>query len=226
MTVHKAETNQLDGIERETGPAPDLSIVWLHGLGADATDFLPIIGELELPSDVRFVFPHAPMRPVTINAGYVMRAWYDIAGFGSDAPEDTAGLAASVAIVRELINRELRRGIARGRIALAGFSQGGAVVLHAGLTEREPIGGIIGLSTYLPAAATLDSRGAIATATPVMLAHGTGDAVIPIALAERSAGFLRDRGVDVDWSTYPMGHEVSFEELRHLSLWLRRFAAA
>jgi phospholipase/carboxylesterase len=218
--------NELDGIERETGPAPDLSIVWLHGLGADATDFLPIIGELKLPSDVRFVFPNAPMRPVTINAGYVMRAWYDIAGFGPDAREDTAGLAASAAIVSDLIDRELRRGIARDRIVLAGFSQGGAVVLHAGLTEREPIGGIIGLSTYLPAAATLDAGGPIATATPVMLAHGTGDTVIPIALAERSAGFLRDRGVDVDWSTYTMGHEVSFEELRHLSRWLTRFAAA
>ena len=214
---------ELDGIERETGPKPDLSIVWLHGLGADATDFLPIIGELELAADVRFVFPNAPMRPVTINAGYVMRAWYDIVGFGPDAPEDTVGLAASVAIVRELIDRELRRGITRDRIVLAGFSQGGAVVLHAGLTEREAIGGIVGLSTYLPAAETLASSGPIATGTPVILAHGTEDAVIPVALAERSARFLLDRGVGVDWSVYPMGHEVSFEEIRHLSRWLRQF---
>ncbi|HUF73379.1 MAG TPA: alpha/beta hydrolase [Gammaproteobacteria bacterium] len=217
--------SELDGIERETGPEPDLSIVWLHGLGADATDFLPLIGELELAADVRFVFPNAPMRPVTINAGYVMRAWYDIAGFGPDAPEDTVGLSASVAIVRELIDRELRRGIARDRLVLAGFSQGGAVVLHAGLTERESIGGIVGLSTYLPAAETLASSGPIATGTPVMLAHGTEDAVIPIALAEQSARFLLDRGVGVDWSTYPMGHEVSFEEIRHLSRWFRRFEA-
>jgi phospholipase/carboxylesterase len=211
----------LDGIERETGPAPDLAIIWLHGLGADATDFLPIAGELELPADVRFVFPNAPMRPVTINGGYVMRAWYDIAGFGPEAPEDTDGLAESVAIVRALIEREASRGIARERIVLAGFSQGGAVVLHAGLTAREPIGGIVGLSTYLPAARLLDDG--IAGGVPVMLAHGTADPVIPIALAERSARFLTDRGVGVDWSTYPMGHEVSLEEIRHLSAWLRRF---
>lgn len=208
---------ELDGIERETGPEPTLSIVWLHGLGADASDFLPIIGELALESDVRFVFPNAPMRPVTINGGYVMRAWYDIAGFGPDAPEDTAGLAASVAIVRALIERELARGIPRDRIVLAGFSQGGAVVLHAGLTGREPIGGIVGLSTYLPAA---DALGDAIGKVPVMLAHGTLDPVLPIALAERSAKFLTDRGVSVDWSTYPMGHEVCPEEIRHLSEWL------
>lgn len=216
---------ELDGIEREVGADPTLSIIWLHGLGADATDFLSIVGEIELPSDTRFVFPNAPQRPVTINGGYVMRAWYDIAGFGPDAPQDVSGLRQSVAIVAGLIARELERGIAPERVVLAGFSQGGAVVLHAGLGGAAAVGGIIGLSTYLPAAERLALPGAIASEVPVLLAHGTQDPVIPIAVAERSAKFLTDHGVSVDWSTYPMGHEVRLDEIRHLSRWLRRFGA-
>jgi len=214
-------SDYLDCLEIEADGEAGGSVIWLHGLGADATDFLPIVGELELPSEVRFVFPNAPTRPVTINGGYVMRAWYDIAGFGPDAPEDTGGLADSVAIVHALVEREASRGIARERILLAGFSQGGAVVLHAGLKAHEPIGGIVGLSTYLPAARLLEDG--IAAGVPVMLAHGTADPVIPIALAQRSARFLAERGVEIDWSTYPMGHEVSLEEIRHLSAWLGRF---
>ena len=214
---------ELDGIEREVGAKADLSIVWLHGLGADGSDFLPIIGELELPTDVRFVFPNAPLRPVTINGGMVMRAWYDIAGFGPDAPEDVDGLMQSVAIVRQLIQRELDRGIVLERIVLAGFSQGGAVVLHAGLGQGGLVGGIVGLSTYLPATQLLESAAAIPTDVPVMLAHGTNDQVIPLALAEQSAELIRDSGVSVDWSTYAMGHEVSLKEIQDLSDWLRRF---
>jgi phospholipase/carboxylesterase len=214
---------ELDGIEREVGADPRLSIVWLHGLGADATDFLPIAGELDLPCDTRLVFPNAPMRAVTINAGYVMRAWYDVMGFGPDSPQDAEGLEQSVVLVTELITREVERGMPRERVVLAGFSQGGAVVLQAGLGAGAPVGGIIGLSTYLPAPAMLEPPVEIAIDVPVMMAHGVADPVIPIELAERSVKFLTDHGVSVDWSTWPMAHEVRLDEIRHLSAWLRRF---
>jgi phospholipase/carboxylesterase len=212
-----------DGIERETGVRPDLSMIWLHGLGADANDFVPIIEALSLPSVTRFLFPNAPMRPVTINGGMVMRAWYDIFGFGPDAAEDTAGLMRSAATVRQLVRRELERGIAADRIVLAGFSQGGAVVLHAGLGGDTAVGGILGLSTYLPATALVAPPNVIRTDVPVMLAHGSHDPVIPLALARRSAEFLANLGVSIEWSTYPMAHEVSFDEIRRISDWLRRF---
>lgn len=216
---------QIDGVERQTGDSPSLAIIWLHGLGADASDFLPIIDELELPDPTRFVFPNAPIRSVTINGGMRMRAWYDILGFRPDAPEDTAGLAQSVGIVRNLIRREAERGIEPDRILLAGFSQGGAVVLHAGLTASPPVAGIVGLSTYLPAPSLLAPPTRIAADTPVLLAHGTSDLVLPLTLAESSAAAIRNLGVTVDWSTWPMGHEVSFEEIRYLNGWLRRFRA-
>jgi phospholipase/carboxylesterase len=214
-----------DGIEREIGDQVDLSIIWLHGLGADASDFLPIIGELNLPCDTRFVFPNAPLRPITINGGMVMRGWYDITGFGSNARADVAGLTQSVAIVTRLIQREHERGVACERIVLAGFSQGGAVVLHAGLTAECALGGILGLSTYLPAPELLRSASRIASDIPVLLAHGTRDQVIPIALAEQSAETLRACGVTVDWSTYPMAHEVNPDEIRTISAWLSRFGS-
>ncbi len=214
---------ELDGIEREVGAGPDLSIIWLHGLGADASDFLPIIGQLQLPTAVRFIFPNAPFRPVTFNGGMVMRAWYDIVGFGPDAREDVDGLAQSVAIVSRLIQREVDRGIAPERIVLAGFSQGGAVVLHAGLRGGCLVGGIIGLSTYLPAVHLIEAATAIPTDVPVMLAHGIYDQVIPLTRAEQSAEILKASGVGVDWSTYPMAHEVNFTEIQDLSHWLRRF---
>jgi len=165
------------------------------------------------------------MRPVTINGGFVMRAWYDIRGFGPDAQDDVRGLSDSVASVADLIERELARGIAGERIVLAGFSQGGAVVQHAGLGAAMQLGGVLGLSTYLPAAATLAAQ-PLRTDVPVWLAHGTHDAVIPLALAERSVSWLQMRGVDVEWSTWPMAHEVCFEEIRRLSQWLQRFAPA
>jgi len=214
---------QFDGIEREVGDEIDLGIIWLHGLGADASDFLPIIAELRLRVGVRFVFPNAPLRPVTINGGMVMRAWYDIRGFGPDAPEDRVGLAASVGIVDELIEREIARGLAEDRIVLAGFSQGGAVVLQAGLGSTRRLAGILGLSTYLPAEDLLGD--VTATDVPVMLAHGTHDPILPLALAERAAGVLTARGNRVDFSTYPMGHEVSMAEIRDISEWLARIAS-
>jgi len=154
-----------------------------------------------------------------------MRGWYDIAGFGANARADVAGLTQSVAIVNRLIQRELERGIACERIVLAGFSQGGAVVLHAGLTADRALGGIVGLSTYLPAPELLRSASHVASDTPVMLAHGTHDQVIPIAVAEQSAEALRACGVALDWSTYPMGHEVNMAEIRTISAWLARFGS-
>jgi phospholipase/carboxylesterase len=213
-----------DGIERETGDEISLAIIWLHGLGADASDFLPLIGALQLPAATRFVFPNAPVRAVTINGGMRMRAWYDIIGFAPDAADDTVGLGESAAAVRALVEREVARGIARERIFLVGFSQGGAVVQHAGLAASEPLGGIVGLSTYLPAVRLLQSSGAIQTETPVWLAHGTHDPVIPLALGERSVQLLRTSGVTVGWTVYPMRHEVCPPEVGDLNAWLATHA--
>ncbi|HEY5666876.1 MAG TPA: carboxylesterase [Gammaproteobacteria bacterium] len=214
-----------DGIERETGFGPDLSMIWLHGLGADATDFLPIIDALDLATTTRFIFPNAPRRAVTINGGMVMRAWYDISGFGANAAEDTEGLTRSAESVRRLVHRELERGIDASRILLAGFSQGGAVVLHAGLAGDVALGGILGLSTYLPAVGLLQDGPGIRSDIPVMLTHGIYDPVIPLAIAERSAALLTGSGVAVDWSTYRMGHEVVAEEIGHINDWLRGFGS-
>ena len=215
-------TDGFDGIEQELGDGIECAIIWLHGLGADANDFLPIVGELGLSPGVRFVFPNAPFRPVTINGGMVMRAWYDIRGFGPEAAEDSAGITASAALVRGLVAREVGRGIPAERIVLAGFSQGGAIALHAGLAGSGRLAGILGLSTYLPAAALLDSAGPIARDIPVRLMHGSDDPVIPLALARASTATLEARGISVEWSTYRMGHEVIWPEIRDISAWLRQ----
>lgn len=211
-----------DGIEHEVGENPSLAVIWLHGLGADASDFLPVINALVLPAATRFVFPNAPVQAVTINGGMRMRAWYDITGFGPDAADDVAGIAASAATVRALVEREVARGIGRRQIFLAGFSQGGAVVQHAGLAADEPVGGVLGLSTYLPAVGALQEAVGVQTDVPVWLAHGTHDVVIPLALAERSVQLLRGIGVSVDWSVWPMGHEVCPPEISALNAWLVR----
>jgi phospholipase/carboxylesterase len=215
---------EFDGIERELGGDIELAVIWLHGLGADAGDFLPIVDSLALSAGTRFVFPNAPFRPVTINDGLRMRAWFDVTGFGPDAPVDEAGLSESVARVRALGEREIERGIAPQRVLFAGFSQGGAVALHAGLGAARPPGAILGLSTYLPAPGLL-AAGTIATGVPVRLAHGTHDPVISLALAERSAGWLVEHGVAVEWTTYPMGHEVSWPEIADISAWLKAAAS-
>lgn len=218
-------TVEFDGIEKAFGEPIDRSIVWLHGLGADASDFLPIVAELGLPTGVRFVFPNAPFRPVTINGGMVMRAWFDIRGPGPAAAEDTGSIAASAALARGLVEREVARGVARERIVLAGFSQGGAIALHAGLAGAGRIAGVLGLSTWLPAAGLLDAVGPIATEIPVRLMHGTHDPVIPLAMARASTAALKALGIHVEWSTYPMGHEVIWPEIRDISEWLGRVPA-
>lgn len=211
----------LDCIEMTTGEAPSLAVIWLHGLGADGHDFEPIVPELGLRFAARFVFPHAPVRPVTINGGMAMRAWYDILGFDRNAKEDAAGIRASAAAVTELIDREIDRGIPAGRIALAGFSQGGAVALHTALREPRALAGVLALSTYLPVASSLASeRSAANTGIPIFMAHGTADSVLPLSLGEASRRALEGLGYAVDWHAYAMPHSVCVEEISAIGAWL------
>ena len=216
----------LETVEIETAPTPELAVIWLHGLGADGHDFAPIVPELGLRTPTRFVFPHAPVRAVTINNGMRMRAWYDILGFRG-APEDAPGIRASASAVSRLVDRELERGIQAARIVLAGFSQGGAIALHLGLREHHRLGGIVALSTYLPLAGTLSSEKSAASAgLPVFLAHGTADPMIPIELAEASRRALEREGYAVEWQAYPMAHSVCVDEVRAIGNWLTRLARA
>jgi phospholipase/carboxylesterase len=208
----------------EIGPqgACDLAVIWLHGLGADGHDFEPVVPELRLRRQVRFVFPHAPIRPVTINNGIEMRAWYDIVGFDA-AGEDDAGIRASAAAVARLVDREVARGVPPERIALAGFSQGGAIALQLGLRTPRRLAGVIALSTYLPLPATLArEKSAAGAAVPIFMAHGSYDPVIPLARAETSRRILEREGYAIDWHVYPMAHAVSAEEIAAIGAWLDR----
>jgi phospholipase/carboxylesterase len=215
----------LEAIELATGDTPELAIIWLHGLGADGHDFEPIVPELGLSFGARFIFPHAPVRAVTVNGGLRMRAWYDIFGWGESVAEDAEGIRASAAAVGRLIERELARGRESSRIVLAGFSQGGAVALHAGLREARALGGVLALSTYLPLAPTLAAEKTPANAAvPILMAHGTADPVIPLRLADASRRTLEEQGYAVDWRTYPMGHAVCAAEIRDIGAWLTAIA--
>jgi phospholipase/carboxylesterase len=218
-----AET--LETIEIETAPDPRGSIIWLHGLGADGNDFAPLADEIELPIAVRYIFPHAPMMPVSINAGYVMRAWYDI----SDAAirrEDEAGVRASQRLVEDLLAREKSRGIAASRIVLAGFSQGGAIALQAGLRHGERLAGIMALSTYVPLADQLAAEASAANReVPIFLAHGTADPMISFARAQASRDLLLQQGYRVEWHEYRMQHSVCPQEIADLGAWLTRVLA-
>ncbi len=214
----------LPHVELCTGPQPGGTLIWLHGLGADGWDFVPIVRELGLDEELplRFVFPHAPMRPVTINNGHVMRAWYDIAMADIGRLPDEKGIRDSQAQVEAFIAHEIQRGIAPAKIVLAGFSQGGAVALHTGLRHKEALGGILALSTYLPFAETLDREAADANEhVPIFMAHGTQDPVIPLALAESSRRALEARGNAPQWHAYPMPHSVCAEEVEAIAGWLR-----
>ena len=223
-------TALLETVEHETGPQPRWSVLWLHGLGADGNDFAPIVPELvrrDWPS-IRFVFPHAPVRAVTINGGARMRAWYDIRDMNLANRADGEGVAESVAQVEALIAREAERGIAADRLLLAGFSQGGAITLAAGIARAQPLAGLIALSTYLPmtpaqAQATLKPE---AASQPVFMAHGQFDPVVPYVGGDMSANALRALGFEVEWHRYPMQHAVCAEEIRDLGDWMgARFAA-
>lgn len=218
----------LDAIEIETGPNPRASIVWLHGLGADGGDFAPLARELQLGAvgPVRYVFPHAPTMPVTINGGYVMRAWYDILGADIARREDEATLRSSQQLVAALIARERERGVASKRIVLAGFSQGCAMTLLTGLRHPERLAGLMGLSGYLPLAATTAAERHPANAdVPLFLAHGRFDQVIPIDRATASRDALKALGYPVEWHEYPMPHSVCPEEVDDIQAWLLKVLA-
>jgi phospholipase/carboxylesterase len=215
----------LDTIDIETGASPTASLIMLHGLGADGHDFVPFAEQIDLGA-VRWVFPHAPTRPVTINGGYVMRAWYDILGLEPPRREDEAGLRESQKLVEALIARERARGMPASRIVLAGFSQGCAMTLMTGLRHAERLAGLVGLSGYLPLAAeTATQRSAANADVPIFLAHGTGDTVIPLERAVASRDALRALGYAVAWHEYPMPHSVCLEEIADLQRWLARVLA-
>ena len=210
-------------VEVSTGPEPKGSVIWMHGLGADGWDFVPIVRELPLPEglDLRFVFPHAPERAVTINNGYRMRAWYDISMQDLARKPDEVGIRESQKSIDMLIARERERGMAADKIILAGFSQGGAIALQAGLRHADSLGGIAALSTYLTLDDSLERE---ATASnkriPIFMAHGTQDPIVPYALAEASRRKLEARGYAVEWHDYPMPHSVCPEEVTDLAKWL------
>jgi phospholipase/carboxylesterase len=210
-------------VELATGPDPAGTVIWMHGLGADGWDFVPIVRELPLPESLqlRFIFPHAGERPVTINNGYVMRAWYDIAMNDIARLPDEQGIRESQAEIERLIARERDRGIPAERIVLAGFSQGGAMSLQVGLRHAERLAGIMALSSYLLLEDSLDREAAGANKlTPILMVHGTEDPVIPIQLAEASRVALEARGYRVDWHTYPMPHSVCAEEVQDIAEFL------
>ncbi|MFA5370368.1 MAG: carboxylesterase [Sideroxydans sp.] len=211
----------LPRIIMDCGDAPHFSVIWLHGLGASGEDFVPVAQELHLPQAVRFIFPHAPQRPVTINGGYVMAAWYDISSSEIDAAQDAAGIAASRHEIEKLIANEVTNGISPARIFVAGFSQGGAVALHTGLHAHAKLGGIMALSTYLPLADTTHTADiSHALDTPIFMAHGLQDPVVPYALGRQSAEYLQQLGCSVSWHEYAMPHSVCMEEIRDIECWL------
>ena len=216
--------SEIEYIEMQTGIDPTWSVIWLHGLGADGHDFESIAPQLGLPDSpsVRFIFPHAPIRPITINGGMSMRGWYDIKGMAFDREEDRSGLEQSAEIVTSLIEQENQRGVATDHIILAGFSQGGAVVLFTGLRLEQKLAGIIALSTYLPVAESADAeRSLVNQDTPIFMAHGTEDPVIPIMLAHRSQSMLVQMKYSVDWHTYTMPHGVSPVEIQDIARFMR-----
>jgi phospholipase/carboxylesterase len=204
--------------------APDAAVIWLHGLGADGFDFVPLVEELRLPPTmaVRFIFPHARPRPVTINNGFVMRAWYDITSLGPDRVEDEAGIRQSAEVVRSYIEKENARGIASERIVIAGFSQGGAIAFQAALRYPQRLGGVMALSTYLPLRESLAKEATPANRdVPILICHGVRDPMVPAALGAASRDLLQSLGYPVEWKTYPMEHSVCMEEVLDISKWLQ-----
>lgn len=219
----------LPAVEIETAPNPRHTVLWLHGLGADGHDFEPIVPALVDPAwlPLRFVFPHAPVRPITLNGGMAMRGWYDIVSLDLAQREDEAGVRESISHVIALIAREAERGVAPERLILAGFSQGGAIALAAGLRHAKTLAGVIALSTYMPITATFAAERHLANAaTPIFMAHGRYDPIVPAALGRASCERLRALGADVDWHDYPIAHHVSPDEIADLRRWLGARLAA
>jgi phospholipase/carboxylesterase len=219
----------LPSIEIETAPHLTASVIWLHGLGADGNDFVPIVPELKLPAALalRFVFPHAPVRKVTINNGMAMRAWYDIAAADLNSRADIAGVRQSQGELEALVAREKTRGIVAARIVLAGFSQGGAIALYTAIRHQERLAGVIALSTYLVNADRLaEEAAAINRDLPIFMAHGTADPVVRFEWGDASRRALVASGYRVDWHTYRMEHSVCMEEIEAIGAWLVRTLAA
>jgi len=213
----------LPSVELEPAQPAIASVIWLHGLGADGNDFKPIVPQLGLPTTlpVRFVFPHAPVRPVTLNFGAPMRAWYDIVSLTKEGRQDATGIRASEAAVQALIKRENARGIPNHKIVIAGFSQGGAIALHTGVRYPETLAGIMGLSTYLPLGDLLAAEAHAANqSTPIFLAHGSYDDVVKPELGTLSRDTLQTAGYAVQWQTYPMAHQVTMDQIRAIGQWL------
>jgi len=214
----------IEHIELNTGAEPKGTVIWMHGLGADCWDFVPVVKELGLPASLplRFIFPQAPMRPITINNRQVMPGWYDIAMAELHRKPDESGVRQSQAYVDELIAREIGRGIPADKIILAGFSQGGAIALQTGLRHREALGGIMALSTYLTLDDSLAAEASIANANvPILMAHGTQDPIVPLALAVSSRTKMEARGYKIEWREYPMPHSVCMEEIEEISAWIQ-----
>lgn len=215
----------LPAIELVTNHPPTASVIWLHGLGADGNDFVPVVKELNLPEEkpIRFIFPHAPMRPVSINGGQVMRAWYDLGMVAGQMTSKEADIRASQQAIHVLIEREISRGMPPEKIILAGFSQGGVIALHVGLRYSQRLGGVLALSTYLALASSLPTERSLANAgIPIYMAHGTADPVIPISMGIRSRDELQRLGYKVEWHEYSMQHSVCMEEMESISHWLQR----
>ena len=218
-------TALLETVEVEPKTKATASVVWLHGLGADGHDFESLVPELRLPESlaVRFVLPHAEVRPVTINGGHPMRAWYDILALDRSMPQDAQGIRESAAQVRALIAREKDRGVSEDHVVLAGFSQGGAIALYEGLRHPSRLAGIVALSSYLPLAESLAAEAHPASAAvPIFLAHGTLDPTVPFAMGDATRRLLHERGHDALWKTYPMGHSLCLEEIEDIRTFLLR----
>ncbi|MEQ8270591.1 alpha/beta hydrolase-fold protein [Algiphilus sp.] len=222
MSYHRSENEQ--GVTLEPASPARATVIWLHGLGADGNDFVPIVPELKLPDElaVRFVFPHAEVRPVTLNGGMAMRAWYDIISLDRNGPQDEKGIRASAARIDSLIAEQVEAGIASDKILVAGFSQGGAIALHAGLRHAQRLAGVLGLSTYLPLEQHLAEEASAANReVPILLCHGSQDPMVPIQLGQHSCEALRQQGYAPQWQDYPMQHQVCLEEIQDISAWMQ-----
>jgi phospholipase/carboxylesterase len=219
--------SDIQTVEIETGKEPSASVIWLHGLGADGHDFEPIVPELRLPDalPLRFVFPHAPVRPVTINGGMAMRAWYDIVSLDRSGPADAAGIGESSATLEALIEREGQRGVPPERVVLAGFSQGGAIAINTVLRAKQKLAGLMALSSWLALPDALQGD-AIETSIPVFMAHGQFDPMIPMQYGRSSADALVEAGFDLEWHDYPMAHAVCAQEVDDIRTWLLRVLSA
>lgn len=217
----------LPAIEIETGKAPDATVIWLHGLGSDGNDFAPIVGDLGLPNDlnVRFIFPHAPSIPVTLNNGYVMPAWYDVFETGLDRKVDTVQLEMSAQQVMSVVKSEIGRGVSSERIIIAGFSQGGAVAYHAVLSSEERLGGLLAMSTYFATKDSIVLQKNNRT-VPMLIQHGTQDGVVNKQLGDEAVEELEKSGYVVDYKTYPMGHTVCPEQIADIGEWIRDILTA